>query len=501
MAFVKKLAPIPLLLTILFFGAFLRFQNLGYSEFQDDEKKAFIRPKSEQSVYSFFMDQRKGPMQFLVTEATKGFVEDTRNEFAFRLPFAVINLVSVLVFYLLLKELLDSHVVAALGSLIYLSNGFVVGFSRIVQYQNINLLFSLLAVYFFMLLSRRQRGAYLFSLLGTLSFSVSLLAHWDAIFFVVPIIYFYGVFLLRKDVPRRKKVYVTVSNLVFGCVLLLPFLVPYIQNQLSHDDNVRYFGRRVGKSELSWARHQFIFELYNPFVTLLLLPLLSVFSLFKYKKSFIFVIWFVVNLLAIKYFMEKPGTHIYNYVIPVIFLASFGISALYKFKPVFIAVLIPLLIAIAFLYYQSYMLFVDHNNEYPWDGKLVLHYKNISYITAPYSEPEILTFGFPHYRNWKEINRVLNSDPDNCSYISNEGKEITQIYMDQKYGIINTRTCYYIVDVVRPFNIRGDGVVYAQIKGKEPVYVYSRDDEDLVKVYKIIQKQKVPQKNTPLTTY
>ncbi len=482
MAFIKKNAPL-ILLVIL--AGILRFSNLGYSEFQDDEKKALFRVSESTSSYEFLMNQRKGPMQFLVTGATGFIINDDLNEFAIRLPFTIANLLSVVVFYLILKNLFKSQIPAFLGALIFSLNGFSVGFSRIAQYQNLNILFSLLSFYFFLKLSQTNTKHLKFSLLGTLFFSLSLLSHWDAIFFTPPIIFFYISFILNKSISKHEKIRTTLINLALGCILLLPFLIPYILKQLSNPENVRYFNRRVGLSTYTWDRHKFIFELYNPFVAIYFLPFLALIGLFWKRKGLLLLGWSLINLITIKFFMQKPGTHIYNYVIPLIFLASAGIQALYTNRIVFKVLLLPLFISISFLYYQSFMIFVDNKQEYPWDEKEILKIGKVSLTTEEYTDKEILTFGFPHFRNWRDVDRVVSQDSDNCSYISNEGKEITEIYMSSKYGILEKRSCYYIVDVKNPFNTRAKGAVYAETVGKKPVYTFKMDGKSLVKVYKI----------------
>jgi hypothetical protein len=482
MSFFKRYG---LLILLILLATFLRFYNLGYSEFQDDEKKAFIRKNETTSTFQFFMEQRKGPMQFLVTSATLLIKNEPRNELLIRFPFTVANLLSVIVFYLLLKELFDSDITAFLGGLIFSLNGFIVGFARIAQYQNLNILFSLLSLYFFIKLSKSARNSLLFSLLGAFFFSLSLLSHWDAVFFLVPIIFYYFKYLLDHKYSLKSKLIVSLVTLVFGCILLLPYLIPYTNSHLANRSNVEYFNRRVGLSNYSFTKHKFIFELYNPYMALYFLPLLGFIGIFNKKRGLLFLFWFIINLLLIRYLMVKPGTHIYNYVIPLIILASSGIHFLVRHKKLFASSIIPMLLLIGFLYYQSYILFLDHKNEYPWDKNEILNTKNIKLVTSPYKEKEVLTFGFPHYRSWKQVNEIVRNDPDNCTYISNEGKEITQIYMESKYGIMASRSCYYIADVKRPFITGADGAVFPQISRNRPVYIYEHQGEKLLKLYKI----------------
>ena len=71
-----------LLLSVLLISAFyLRFANLGYSDFQGDEIKALLLPDSGQTISDFLLTQRKGPMQFFVTYILGIFDPSYRNQF------------------------------------------------------------------------------------------------------------------------------------------------------------------------------------------------------------------------------------------------------------------------------------------------------------------------------------------------------------------------------------------------------------------------------------
>ena len=78
---------------------FTRFYNLGYSDYIGDEHKAFIELSEGQSTHDFFMSRRKGPMQFLVAHIPYLITGDFRNELAQRIPFSIISVASILVFY------------------------------------------------------------------------------------------------------------------------------------------------------------------------------------------------------------------------------------------------------------------------------------------------------------------------------------------------------------------------------------------------------------------
>ena len=65
MSLLSKIKPSLIFLIVIFsFALFNRFYNLGYSDYQGDEIKAFFNPKADGDYFKFLIDQRKGPNQF-----------------------------------------------------------------------------------------------------------------------------------------------------------------------------------------------------------------------------------------------------------------------------------------------------------------------------------------------------------------------------------------------------------------------------------------------------
>jgi 4-amino-4-deoxy-L-arabinose transferase-like glycosyltransferase len=177
-----------LLSILLVVTLFLRFPDLGYSDYIGDEHKAFFQLEKNESTWDFFTNQRKGPMQFAVSYMPYLFTHDFRNELAERLPFTIFNTASVFVFYAFVRRLTKDKWSAFLAAFLFSVNGFVVGFSRIAQYQNLNLFFSSLALYLYHDFREPTKNILRNTLLGTVAFSLSLLSNWDDKF-VIPIIW------------------------------------------------------------------------------------------------------------------------------------------------------------------------------------------------------------------------------------------------------------------------------------------------------------------------
>lgn len=471
------------LCVLLLLSVGLRFVNLSYSEFQDDEKKTQIRSLPNETSINYLLRQRKGPMQFLAAYIPfKLFNPRVEvNELAVRLPFTVANLISVFVLYAFIHKVTKSHGAALFTSSIYSVNGFVIGFSRIAQYQSLNLLFSMLSLFFFYNLVRGKNHLRRSAFLGTLFIALSLLSHWDAVFYVVPIIYFVITMLLRKDINARERLIIFILMAITFSLLILPFMTPYITGlQSTQSGNMGYLFRRIGTEGSLLSRHLYIFELYNPVITLWLYALGSLLAIIYIKKCWMFIVWFFVNLALIKFFMITPKTHIYNYVVPIIILSCLGYFYAWKslrqkvwiFCSIFTVTAVGV---VALLVLQSYQIFVDHEKEYPYDEKTILWHQNKVFI-----DEETITFGFPHNRNWKIIDRYINP---NCRYITNEAKSISQIYVKALFG--KEAGCYYIVYIKKPFYTPAQDAVFANTSSSKLIYKYERNGETLSKVYKM----------------
>ncbi|OGC59910.1 hypothetical protein A2380_03240 [candidate division WWE3 bacterium RIFOXYB1_FULL_43_24] len=488
------------ILFLCFLAAPFRFVDLGYSDYIGDERKAFIEPIKGQSLQNFFITRRKGPVQFLVSEIPHLITKDFRNEYAQRFPFAVISVFSVAMFYLMVKKLSGDGLAAFISSLLYLVNGFIVGFGRIAQYQNLNLLFNFLSIYFYTDLLYKEKKLIRSTLLGTFFFCLSVLSHWDTVFIIPVVSYIFIRFIFNKAHTKYYKIRILLLNFVLGCLLLLPFLIPYLFAFTGLSDNQEYFGRRVDMGIRNLGMYVELIRLYNPFYTLEFVSIAALFGILRFKKALPYILWFTFSFLVFIFFVRKPGTHIYNFVLPAIVLAGLGISVLINLFPKWTKVLpaILLLPPIAFLGYQSYFIFVDHTKEYPWEQKVYFEelrtkYPNNNYVkilpglvTPKYTrEQKLPLFGFPHYRHWDEINAYVNSrnaeTGEDYGYITNEDKTISEWYMDAKYRITKG---FYIIVIKRPVNFV-KASTFPQFSKKTEETRLMNNGDWVVRIYKV----------------
>jgi hypothetical protein len=487
---------IPIACLLLFFlTAGLRFPNLGYSDYHGDEFKAFMSPKSFSATWQFLMEQRKGPIQFLVSGIPYLFTRDFTNEFAQRLPFAASSCLATVAFFLFVYKYTQNCIASFMAGILLLTNGFIAGFGRIAQYQNLNLLFSssaLLAYAYFSDTEISQKKKISYSLLGTAVWCLSILSHWDGVL-IAPIVFF----ITWRTFLRNK--HLLIFNIFIGLLLLLPFVVPYINNLKEDARNQKYLSARVG-IDAGYSKiplYKSLTEIYNPYLVLPFLCISAAVALIGLRKNYPLIVWFFVVFGLFELFAKNPGTHIYNFLLPIFILSGLGMAHILRVNKYSNYLITPvILVALVFMYLQTYMLFVDHNKEYPYETKninflgrsFVAH--KITAIKPGYMRGSYIPlFGYPHNRFWKEINEFINEENvknnDKLKFITNEDKAFCDNYMDTQYGMGNK---YYAVGIKRPTNFVED-FNFTTVGSKELVHQMKLHDEVVVKIFKVTSKK------------
>jgi hypothetical protein len=350
----------------------------------------------------------------------------------------------------------------------------MVAFGRIVQYQSLNLLFSSISLYLFARFS--NEGDMRLCLWGVVFFIFSLLSHWDAVFILPYVIYVFA---------KRQNLKLILYSTLLTVVLFMPFFVPFaFFNYFNGEKHEEYFEDRVGlRSEFNLFEVRFKNTLYNPF---LFLPLSMVFlavSLFWVRKYLIFWVWFVFAVSVFAFFARAPGTHTYNMVIPLVILAAAAFVETTELLPREFR-LIPYglaLIAGGFLYYQSFLIFVDLREEYPWDREQIFRYKTKNYDHGSLTNNII---GFPHGRNWSEVRCFINSQEDtkNYTFFTNDNSAVASFYLDIPFERSNKM---YLIGVKDPYSFVSD-YQFSQIGNKKSVKsIKSKEEETVVKIYKV----------------
>ena len=411
-------------LVILFLlSAFLRFQGLGYSDYYGDETKTLYLDKTV-PAYRFFMDQRKGPLQFM----TVWFMEKLTigySEVFVRFPFAFAGLLTVFVFYVLVKKLFGWQT-AAISSLLFSVSGFNVAFSRTAQYQSLLVFFGILAIYLF-LEALRTRQSWLYAL-SAVSLSLSFWAHYDAIFFLIPIAYLLILNFIKKEIELKR---IIIDFVLPFLVLTSLFYVPYIIQGYFNTNVVGYLERRFSGSSYLENNSFYTFMVYNPtivFGIVLLFGIQRLFQKFEWRFNML-LSWFLGALIPLEIIVSNPGTHIHNYFIPIYIVSGYGIYNIYislrkSYRRVFLFI-----ICITLMFLSAVSLFVyapAYNKGYPW--------KPSKFLGTTFNPPlkdkyHLYLYGFPYNRGWRQISEFIKSEKGVNGVYTNDNDTIAEYYL------------------------------------------------------------------------
>ena len=412
------------LISLALISSFLRFSGLGYSNFYGDETKTLYLNKTI-PAFSFFMNQRKGPIQFLVVwlmeKLTGGY-----PEFFIRLPFALASILSIIVFYLLLRKLFNAKV-AFISSLIFSINGFSIAFGRTAQYQSFLLLFGLLSLYFLLLFIDNTLKKYLL-ILSFFFLALAVLSHYDGLFYLIPftviIISNYSNLKKSKGIIRW-----TLFSFTLSLTVISIFYLPYYLNGNFNTNASGYLSRRVLGSGYSPNNSLYTAKIYNPFFIPFIFISLSLFGIvgqFNWKKIML-ILWFVVPFIVFEFVFLNPGTHIFNYYLPLFILSGVGIIWLYdSFKEVYAQKLFLILIVFLFILNTLIMVFIYipmFNFGYPWK------------VFSPNKTYHLYLYGFPYNRSWDEVGSYLKSK-EARNFYTNDNITVAEYYL---YGIPSTQ--------------------------------------------------------------
>ena len=407
-----------ILVFILVLSFLIRFVGLGYSNFYGDETKVFYLDKTI-PAFEFFMDQRKGPIQFFVVWLVEKF-SGVPDELYTRLPFAFAGFLSVVVFYLLSKKLFNDKV-ALLSTILFSFSGFNIAFSRTVQYQSFLILFGLSSIYLF--LNKKY-------LLSSIALALAFLSHYDAVFFTAPLLYL----AVSQKINFKK---LLIKFILPFLVLVGLFYVPYIFHGYFSSNTLNYVSRRViGSSEVGRNYSAFTFIFYNPCIFSFLFLLLPLFLLFKDSKDTkgysqkiptlkMLFLWFIIPFVSFQFLMTNPGTHIHKYLIPLYLLTGYAVVNIYeeiKGKKVRFGYMVLVTSVLFVTIARLFNVYVPRfNSGYPWN---LSSYNNIHF------KYQLFVYGFPYYRHWDEVRDYFNLlDTRVEGVYTNDNDTIAQYYL------------------------------------------------------------------------
>ena len=299
-----------LLLPLLLVGAFLRFWNLDYSEFQGDEARAMLMAagaiRGEDGI--LFL-HRKGPAEILVPMAFYA-LHGTTNELVSRLPFALANVAGLLSVYILTRRLFSDRWLASIVALGLLAvDGYLVAFGRIVQYQSLVVLMGALTAWCAYVWFTTGRVRLLW--FAALFLAVGILSHYEAAF-VAPFAVWLLVARARGDAwPLARWVrYSAGPASLFWAVVTL-FYGPFVLHP-NFNRTLQYLTEgRIGGSFL-----------YN--------NLGDFFWRASFYSSTYYIVLLILGALAVAFWEAHRAVHprLVSYIVSAVAVIGLGIAAL-----------------------------------------------------------------------------------------------------------------------------------------------------------------------------
>ncbi len=506
---IAKLDPYVLLLVGI--SSFLRLINLGYSDYQGGEIEAFFLPSAgTKSVIEFLLNQRKGPNQYILAYLLKHVTPGYQNEFLMRLPFAVMGVLSVLFFYGLIQYHFGKKI-AFYSACFLATNGFFVAFSRIFQYQTGVILFAILCLYFLTVAVYLDRFRIWGLYLGLMSWAISILFHYDGVFIAPFAFYLLYRWWKQSALPQRVKIKHFVLAGAMSALMLMVFYVPFVLS-LSQD-TLGYWNQRITTDLGKISSSQYLFKVYQPIGALQIYAVLFAFGTVyfllgttKLKLSlvrsifdrstdvdpfgFLFLaLWFLLPFLFMEVYVTTPGTHIFTYLLPARVFLGGGLKWIEDLLSRAFAGKNLLLgrsifgvstgLVVAFLFLESWTVFVDHSIEYPWGSKPFL----IWTLPQPNWAYDVSLYGFPYYRDWDGIRSFVKQHPDIKAYVTNEREKIPLFYLPIA---ASTYDAGFYIQIARPQS-RVEGELDSKItywtQKYPPVSVYKQDSIELARIY------------------
>ena len=483
------------LLAIVLVSGFFFFSHLGTAEFQGDEAMIMLDGGNallgDDSALFF---HRKGPAEVLLPMAL-WLLTGTITELTARLPFALAGLLAVVGMYLFGRRAFGAGADVAcqftglVAAALFAVNGYVIGFSRIIEYQILVVLMTLSAIFCFYLFYRT--GIFRYQIFGSLFLAIGLLAHYDAVFALPVVIYLslrWSGLALRPYLRYWRSLLLAVL-IVAGLVALfyIPFAQPQYFSQTSEYLAERS-GSRVFYNNLSlWLELSTTYNsvYYVIFLVLLLCiivvkktvdhgRLLSAVLLFlfvcavsvivfpnvwrigAYRVAFVpflliatiifyvfrseiglvsVFIWFALPFLFYNFFLVKsPGTHTYVMYPGLVLVGAYACDRirLWLLKQrlprkalMFGGTIAGMCLLLLFSFYV-YTVFVRVYPEY----RTSYPASKMQFYWTPHDElGQREYFGMPHRAGWKAISMLYGDGILNGEYDSNEGRDVTAWYL------------------------------------------------------------------------
>lgn len=403
-----------------------RLPQLGYKELQGDE--GLIMERAAASLLgddqALFLHQ-KGPAEILIPLASWGLTGAT-TETWLRLPFAWAGILAVLALYALARPI-TGRWPALLAAFLFAVGGFGIAFSRIVQYQSLVMLWTILALSHAFLYRRHGRPLHL--ILSAAFVAAGLLAHYDALM-VVPAVAW---LLLQRIVEQRVLPWKAATGaLLLATFILGLFYIPFAASPTFADTGSYLLSDRLGGNLLSWSGAEVwrMVTFYNSIYYVAGLALLTLTALVLARRQDGFAalaIYAFVPLVFYTAIVADPRTHVYTFFPGLALLAALGAQALWQrtnapaLRKAGVA-LLALFLVISLAYVALLFLDTSVERQRNWSQAQPALYP------TTWTEPPLYgLFGFPYQAGWRAVPGLVEDLP----YASNEEQEVTGWYMAQ----------------------------------------------------------------------
>ncbi|GAB4433566.1 MAG: hypothetical protein Kow0031_15180 [Anaerolineae bacterium] len=440
------------LAAILLVASGLYFINLGYSEFDGDETKALFPAAEaiEGRADALFYQRKKGPGEILPPMLVWRLTT-LINEPVARLPFAVAGLLVIWLMFLLGRDAFG-EAEGLLAAFLLALSGLMVAFARIVQYQQLVMMMSLLAL--LAIWRWRADGRAWWWPLAGLFLGAGLLSHYDAVL-VTPALAYAAVSSRKAGLPRWDNL-LAGGGVLAGMVGL--FAVPYWLTA-STGRTGNYLEERIGggllKNQLANFFH--VNSFYSSFYTVALISLLALLFLalalarypgvrdWRGSRTWVpalvvigslavtvwpvgavpallwfgvifagamispgmtpagrtVTVWLATTFIGYNFFVATPRTHVYTILPPLTLLAASAaliLSRRVPLKPVWGLVPAAGLLLLSGGYLTHAFLRPAVQFEVDWPAS------RLPFYWSPFAEaPDYDAYGFMHRSGWKAV--------------------------------------------------------------------------------------------------
>lgn len=488
-------------------GGFYRFTYLGYSDFHGDEARATLRAAAVLQGYEdvLFL-HRKGPAEILLPTVVYALTGHLTEAIA-RSLFALANLTGLLAVWVLGHRLWGP--LAGWAAALFLAlNGYLIGFGRLVQYQSLVFLMSVLVILVLYRLAQQPQAIARYGVLAALFLATGLLAHYEAAGILLPV----GYLLVRIQRSRPSAGWWPWGLPLLVLVIpLLAFYIPFLAHPQFADTNayleMRLIGEQVlynhlvsffqratiynttdylvmmigfllvtlaygtGRLHSAWAGWSLGMvglgiglSVWQPTLltiagidftgVLFLLPCLVVWLATGISPPERLVwLWFGSLFLLACFRVARPHTHVYVFFIPWGLLSGFGVSLVWSWGQQWLGLavarrvgLVVLSLTLTTSSTYSYLYFIHHRVEIIRDWE---RYHPTSFFWKSYQTPDLRKlFGFPYNEGWRVIPLLYQDGILQGNYQMNEVIWVTYWYIRQAQFCEQDCPYFFLADIL-----------------------------------------------------